>query len=213
MPTNESGGLYAEVVVSGEDVCPVASTVDGLGSEVTDVSRAVRSDGRVVEEFTVPEGTGVDIDANRVFEHDDGAVYRFVRDHDDGCVCDRLGELGHPVASVTVRDGHLSVSIRARDQSAISDAITSLRAEFDSVRLQYLRSESRSGASELVLVDRAQLTDRQREVLTTAYRMGYFDYPREANASEVAESLDIGPSTFMSHLVAAQSKLFAALVD
>ncbi|MFW6000412.1 MAG: helix-turn-helix domain-containing protein, partial [Halorubrum sp.] len=51
------------------------------------------------------------------------------------------------------------------------------------------------------------LTDRQCEVLRTAYRMGYFERPRDANASEVADALDISPSTFAEHLATAQRKL------
>jgi len=58
-----------------------------------------------------------------------------------------------------------------------------------------------------VPVDLEKLTDRQREVLETAYEMGYYQYPRGANASEVADALDICPSTLAEHLAAAQTKL------
>jgi predicted DNA binding protein len=58
-----------------------------------------------------------------------------------------------------------------------------------------------------VSVDRGKLTDRQLEVLETAHGMGYYQYPRGANASEVAEALDICPSTLAEHLAAAQTKL------
>lgn len=50
-------------------------------------------------------------------------------------------------------------------------------------------------------------------MVATAYRMGYFDYPRRSNASEVAASLDIAPSTFTEHLTAAQSKLLDAVLE
>lgn len=39
------------------------------------------------------------------------------------------------------------------------------------------------------------LTDRQREVLDTALREGYFEVPRECTLAEVAETLDIDKST------------------
>ncbi|GAB3684603.1 hypothetical protein GCM10028857_13820 [Salinarchaeum chitinilyticum] len=64
-------------------------------------------------------------------------------------------------------------------------------------------------ADGIVEVDVDQLTDRQLEVLETAHDMGYYQYPRGANASEVAEALDICPSTLAEHLAAAQSKLLA----
>jgi hypothetical protein len=64
-----------------------------------------------------------------------------------------------------------------------------------------------------VFVDRAALTDRQREVVTTAHQLGYFERPRDANATEVAEHLDISRATFAEHLAAAQSKLLDAVLD
>jgi hypothetical protein len=64
-----------------------------------------------------------------------------------------------------------------------------------------------------VPVDLERLTDRQREVVETAYRMGYFEYPRETNASGVAAELGIEPSTLAEHLAAAQSKLLGAVLD
>ena len=57
------------------------------------------------------------------------------------------------------------------------------------------------------------LTDRQREVLTVAHEMGYFEHPRDANAEAVAADLDITPSTFAEHLAAAQSKLVDSIPD
>ena len=51
------------------------------------------------------------------------------------------------------------------------------------------------------------MTDRQREALEAAYRAGYFDWPRESTAEEVAESPDITSATLHSHLRKAESRL------
>ena len=53
----------------------------------------------------------------------------------------------------------------------------------------------------------AALTDRQREVLRTAYRRGYFEVPRAASAEDIAAELDIGPSTVVEHLRRAERNL------
>ena len=66
---------------------------------------------------------------------------------------------------------------------------------------------------DVVFVDRGKLTDRQHEVLRTAYDMGYFERPRGANATEVAASLDINPSTFTEHLLSAQRKLLGDVLE
>ncbi len=52
------------------------------------------------------------------------------------------------------------------------------------------------------------LTERQREVLETAYRQGYFDTPREASTEEVAEEVGVDSSTVSEHLQRAERNLF-----
>ncbi|ELZ43195.1 putative PAS/PAC sensor protein [Halorubrum coriense DSM 10284] len=58
-----------------------------------------------------------------------------------------------------------------------------------------------------------RLTNRQLEVLETAYYSGFFASPRKADGKAVADSLGISPQAFYQHIRSAQRKLFAALVD
>jgi len=55
------------------------------------------------------------------------------------------------------------------------------------------------------------LTDRQRQVLRTAYFGGFFETPRQHTGKEIGEALDISQPTFNHHLRAAQRKLFELL--
>ncbi|SFR42008.1 HTH DNA binding domain-containing protein [Halogeometricum rufum] len=57
------------------------------------------------------------------------------------------------------------------------------------------------------------LTDKQRTALRVAVVEGYFEWPRETTASELAESLGIAQPTFARHLRVAERKLFSALFD
>lgn len=57
------------------------------------------------------------------------------------------------------------------------------------------------------------LTDRQREVLEAAYRAGYYEWPRESTAEEVAESLSIAGSTFHAHLRKAEGRILSGVLD
>lgn len=57
------------------------------------------------------------------------------------------------------------------------------------------------------------LTDRQREALEAAYRAGYFEWPRDSNAEEVAATLDISSPTLHSHLRKAEGSLLADIFD
>ncbi|WP_255168409.1 bacterio-opsin activator domain-containing protein [Natrononativus amylolyticus] len=58
-----------------------------------------------------------------------------------------------------------------------------------------------------------RLTDRQAEVVRTAYHAGYFASPRENTGEAVADTLEISPQAFYEHIRAAQRKLFDAALD
>jgi predicted DNA binding protein len=58
---------------------------------------------------------------------------------------------------------------------------------------------------------RAELTDRQLEVLRTALSAGYFEWPRDHDGSEVAERLGITQPTFNKHLRIAERETFGLL--
>jgi len=52
-----------------------------------------------------------------------------------------------------------------------------------------------------------RLTNRQREVIETAYRSGFFESPRVRTGNELAETLDVTQSTFSYHLREAERRL------
>jgi DNA-binding CsgD family transcriptional regulator len=54
------------------------------------------------------------------------------------------------------------------------------------------------------------LTDRQREVLETAYEAGYYEVPRTASTDDVATELGVDPSTVAEHLQRAERNLLTS---
>ncbi|WP_207586442.1 MEDS domain-containing protein [Halomontanus rarus] len=58
-----------------------------------------------------------------------------------------------------------------------------------------------------------RLTERQREVLHTAYFSGFFESPRVTTAQEVAETIGISQPTASGHIRAGERKLFELLFD
>jgi predicted DNA binding protein len=58
-----------------------------------------------------------------------------------------------------------------------------------------------------------RLTERQRDVLKTAFLADYFESPRGSNAEEVAGALGITGPTLLHHLRAGQRKLLAEFFD
>ncbi|SEK90031.1 helix-turn-helix domain-containing protein [Haloferax larsenii] len=51
------------------------------------------------------------------------------------------------------------------------------------------------------------LTPRQREAVSTAKRYGYYNWPREVSAQELADELGVSKATFLEHLRKAEAKL------
>lgn len=198
-------GVRTELAFEEASACPLADASAGLDGPLSDVTWSDDGDGSVTEQFTASGDVG---SFEAVFDYGHQQVYEFDRDADDPCICEHIqSELG-PLRSVYARDGNLHVTLHTSDLETLRDLLADLRERFGTVSLEYLvQSRTDSEEATLVPVDVRQLTDRQREVLETAYGMGYFEYPRDANATEVAETLDIEPSTFAEHLSAAQSKL------
>lgn len=54
-----------------------------------------------------------------------------------------------------------------------------------------------------------ELTDRQREVIQTAFEMGYYEVPREISTEDIAVELDVDSSTVAEHLQRAERNLMA----
>ncbi|WP_101298314.1 bacterio-opsin activator domain-containing protein [Halegenticoccus soli] len=59
----------------------------------------------------------------------------------------------------------------------------------------------------------ARLTERQEEVLRTAYFAGFFEWPRESTGQDVAAMLDVSQPTVHRHIRAGERKLFSLLFD
>jgi predicted DNA binding protein len=214
MGVEPTGGIRVGLAVEAAGACPVAASTGG-----DTIARSARwstaGEGEVVEEFDlVGDATAGDLpdEASVVFETDRAERVRFTRESGD-CICEAVERLGAPVTDVSASRGTLRLSFHATDVETVRAAVDDLDAAFGSVRIDRLARTADGEDDDLVLVDRGRLTDRQREVLETAMEMGYFERPRSANATEVAERLDISPSTFAEHLAAAQSKVLDSLLE
>lgn len=126
-----------------------------------------------------------------------------------GALCGLSGDEPEVVSEVFAIDGTLHLTLEVGSREELRDYCADIENLYGPVsidRIMNIRSTNQE--SEDAQIDLRTLTDRQYEVLETAYEMGYFGYPREANAEDVAEALGITSSTVVEHLTTAQSKLF-----
>ncbi len=207
-------GIRTELVFDDADGCPVAEATEAVPGPVTDIAWDESEDGGTVTEQVTAADAIDDTEAfDPVFDYGSRRVYEFEREP-DGCVCEVVQQEVGPVTDVHAEDGALHLTLHLQDLSDLRERLDEFRERFGAVHIEYLvQGREDEEEAEVVPVDVRRLTGRQREVLETAYEMGYFEYPRESNATEVATALDIQPSTFTEHLAATQSKLLGELVD
>ncbi|SNR35444.1 helix-turn-helix domain-containing protein [Halorubrum vacuolatum] len=201
-------GVRVRLTVFDPPACPVA---DALPSDATASDLSRTAGGSSVEQFR----TDRPIEGETpTFAADGAYVYRRSLP-ETACPCRTVEALGHPVTDTRVRTDppRISFTLLLPSVDPLPTVIERLESTGSSVSLDRLTRTGGAGGSEPIVIDRATLTDRQREVLSAAYRMGYFAYPREASAEEVAEAVGIARSTFAEHLAAAHRQVIGDVVD
>ncbi|MDL0126767.1 helix-turn-helix domain-containing protein [Halobacterium salinarum] len=196
-------------------VCPIAVLSERANTTITNVSTSIAADGAPVTEFLIDaDAVPDDYDRDPVFTYTDRHLYRVRHDAEAACPCVCLGAHDTPVNRYRARDGELQIVFHGREFDTVQAIVGELRAEFADIDIQRLvRAPTGTAAQDTAFVDRGQLTDRQLEVLTTAYEAGYFERPRGATAQALADDLGIAPSTFTEHLLAAQRKLLGDALE
>jgi hypothetical protein len=71
--------------------------------------------------------------------------------------------------------------------------------------------EAVGGLSATAAAVESRLSERQRDALSAAVELGYYEVPREASHEAVAEQLDCAPSTAAEHLRKGESKVLQSI--
>jgi predicted DNA binding protein len=208
-------GIQAEVEFATPSICPIVELSAAAETRIDAVSTNVCSSGctKSVTEFSMDSDGDFEVDMTPIFSHGSSDRYRLI--HDDGvdCPCESLGQFGCPVARYVAQGGTLTIVFYAADYDQLQEVIVELRDQYPEMDIKrFVQSPAGEQARDSVVVDRSKLTHRQLEILETAYEKGYFDRPRQSNATEIAAELDINPSTFREHLTAAESKVLKDLL-
>jgi HTH DNA binding domain len=58
----------------------------------------------------------------------------------------------------------------------------------------------------------SKLTTRQRQMVLTAYALGYYDVPRRISSDDLARHLEVDKSTIVEHLRKAERKLIGSII-
>ena len=202
------------------------------------VAASVRDDCRVILEEIIPRGegtyaefftaTGTDpdrilalagdhegVDAQLLARYDDGGLFEFLVG--EACPAVFLGEqnaLPRDVFSVS-GEGRIAAEIPStEDATAIVDRFLDEHPGADVVAKRdqpYATPLFGHRKYRHAVGDR--LTGRQTEVLAAAHEAGYYGWPREATADELAGEFDVSSATLHKHLRAAERTLVSAFFE
>jgi predicted DNA binding protein len=181
----QGGELLCYLTVDGDSAGVVAESMDGADGTVST---------RVVEDY------------------DDSGSLEVVLG--EGTPLGRLVTRGATIRSATfdATGGDVVIDLSPEENvRRLADAVT--RGYDAEVAAKRERERDVVTAQEFreTLTDR--LTDRQENALKTAFLADYFESPRESNAEEVAQALDITGPTLLHHLRAGQRKLLDEFFD
>lgn len=207
-----ASGIRAELKIAEPGECPVAELTAESDVSGYSLSKSTTDETTVTEEMMLTTDGEVESDMEELFSYGDESVYRFQRERGLGCACERVERFDCPVVDVRTRDGALFVTFHTPDVETLREVVTDLREAYAGVDVRRLLQSSGEDESDLVLVERGRLTDRQREVLELAHELGYFDHPKRANKGDIAAELGVTTSTVSEHLSMAQRKLMESIL-
>ncbi|WP_280537119.1 bacterio-opsin activator domain-containing protein [Halopenitus sp. POP-27] len=124
-----------------------------------------------------------------------------------------LADHGAVVREATADPDSATLVVAVPDGIGLRRVTELVRETFSDVELRSKRTLDRSPDHDRSARVLADVTDRQLEVVQTAYYSGFFESPREHTGEEVADTLDISPPAFYRHVRTVQRKVFTALFE
>lgn len=192
------------------DTSTVEATVSGTHAGI---------EGRTVRYVTII-GAPIEDVADRLLDVS-GVVDVLIIDQSDSCRLQLTTEQ-KPVESVIINRGGrfeqttispdgATVRFTIGDRTVLSEIVSDMRDRDGTVAVESIGDADPPDPDTARQLDLESLTDKQIAALEAAHQHGYFEQPRGASATEIAEALQVSHSTYLQHLRAAQRKISTAL--
>jgi len=199
---------------------PILRFVSETDGEFEFESVVQRGDGNLHLFFTVrgsaPDETLAfaerltEIENTRLVSERDGE-YRYEGELVASSFLASLVNRGAVPQSLTASDGEGRVVVRVPASASARTFVELFESAFDEVELVARRERDEPVMSEQAFASQleSRLTERQREVLEVAYFSGFFEWPRDATAEEIAAMLGVSQPTVSRHVRAGERALFS----
>lgn len=151
--------------------------------------------------------------ATLVSEGDQEGVVEFAVS--EAPIVSEMAERGAETTAIVAEGGQVRITLELPASAEPRSIIEQLQERYPSTDLmaRHERERTEQTKQELVADIEERLTDRQQLALQKAYLGGFFDWPRSISGEDLAESMDISPSTYHQHLRAAEKKVLGSLFE
>lgn len=210
--------LIVEFEIRGDD-CPLADATRAVDTTVEAESPQLRSDGYALLRFNAPENDArlthtLDSDERVRYLHcahdAQRASYRCLSKHP--CVVHELVSEGLLIESLGYHRGRATVTGAVVGYDVL-DGVMNRAGETVGVTLTRVYPLGTHDDERESITQRFALTPKQTEALRVGAKLGYFELPREADASAVAAELGVSKSAFLERLRRAERSVITQLVQ
>ncbi|QIO24855.1 PAS domain S-box protein (plasmid) [Haloarcula sp. JP-L23] len=183
----------------------VQQTTDGSYVFVTVEDAAVETVAAAASELA-----GID-DVRQISEESDGGVLRLGLGRPFLAL--ELADHGAVFREATADATSTTLTIDVPDSIDVRNISQLVDEAFSDVELHSKQTFDQAAEHDVYTRFLSDLTERQLEVVQTAYYSGFFESPRESTGEDVATMLDISPPAFYQHVRTVQRKLFTTLFE
>ncbi len=209
--------LIVEFAIT-DDSCPLADATVATSGVISAQPPQLRPDGNSLVRFSATTSAAdaltspLDADdrlryLHRV-DHDDRATFRCLSKQP--CVVHELVREGLLVESLDYDGGTATVRGAVIGYTVLT-GVRRRAEETVGISIQRISPLKAGGSSTTSVTTRWGLTPKQLDAIRTARRHGYFEQPRHADASDVADALNISKSAFLERLRRAERTVFSQL--
>ena len=182
-------GRHADLLhLSGRDV---ETALDHIRNEI-ELADVLEEDGEVVA-----------VTRRCLLSHQDNLLEKHLQRHN--CLT---------FYPVSYSDGQMLTRVISLEKENLSAFYHSIQTDFDVEVVSIRDIEGIEQYPALLFnADLPDFSQRQREAISRAFEMGYYQIPRETTTAEVAAELDINRRTFEEHLRRAEKKAVESLLN
>jgi predicted DNA binding protein len=206
--------LFVEFHVPAEEFA-LHDTLQAVPDTVVEIDRVVAADDRLTPYFWISDGDPEEVAAateddpsvrglRRLDEFEETVLFRAEWTENIETLVYAYTNVGATILEASGEADEWILRMRFDDRDQLTDFqeyCNEMNIRFELSQLHEI-TYPRTGA-------RYGLTPKQNEALVRAWEMGYFESPRESSLTDVADDIDIAPSTLSGRLRRAHAELIA----